>query len=76
MLQQISWIVFETCLAVVQPWPDEGGREPRNGLAGRRGRRWRGAGEFYVFQLAAELLNLFLEDLDLASELGVKVLAS
>ena len=64
----------------VPPWRDEGGRHTCNGLTGRRGWRWRGAGtrcgQFDIFQLAAELLYLFLESLDLPSEFGVEVLTS
>jgi hypothetical protein len=59
-----------------QSGPGRPKADVKRGLMGRRGWRWRGAGEFYVFKLAAELLYLFLENLDLAFELGVKVLAS
>ena len=45
-----------------------------------RRRRWRGTRvrcrQFDLFQLAAELLYLFLENLDLSSEFGIEVLTS
>jgi hypothetical protein len=45
-----------------------------------RRRRWRGTrarcGQLDVFQLAAELLDLFLENLDLGFDFGIEVLAS
>jgi hypothetical protein len=65
----------KTCRAVALR---EGGCETRNGLAGRR--RWRGTRvrcwQFDVFQLAAEVLYLFLENLDLGFDFGIEVLAS